>query len=1239
MSRHHRLAGATAVALALALPATPLWAQSPPPYAVKAEKARALAEHDPAKAAQMLIDAARLAAADNARNDVVADDAEISRLRAILPGWVADKTARASAVPEAKKGVAAVWDRVHRGSIAAANAGNFDRAREAGAQALTIATDNFGEGHLATIISASDLGRVQGAAGHADEAEASFRHALALAQKALGPGHPETLKVWDALAEHLSAQAKFAEAAAAREAEAKAAGAALGAGHPLALAAGEAWGRELENSGRYLDAAKVLAPVCAAIVKSFGATHLENARCLAQQAGVALQASDLFEAGRHIDAALGVEGSVLGAGDPAGFAMRAEAATIRLHQGRGAEARDMLEVLLTEAEAAGDADTVLSVKSDLAGVLNDQGDSARAETLAKEVLERQSATLGDGHPNTVATLSLLGGIYRQQGRLAEAEATFTEARDRFLKVLGEAHPSTIVATNNLGEIFEKEGLYDQAEPLLQSAVQSSRKTYGDASATTMAAMNNLALLFESQGNFDKAEALYKGVIAVMTRVAGPWHPNTIAFVNNLAFLYLLEEDFAKAEPMFREVLGAWTESYGPRHQNTLKAANSLARVIHRLGRLDEARALFERTLAARRQVLGERHLDTLRSMHDLGALERSARRLDIAQSLLEKTLAGDEAVLGPLHPYTFETLDTLAGVKQDRGDIVGATELRHTAFVRRNDFFNRMLPVTGDNAREGYIRLHQPELASYEDLLVRQDPAIAGRGLMEISLNRKGLLFKVASELAQIGRLSNSPELAKLTAELAEARKRLAALTLSGPTEETRDHHVDIVNALEDHINRLQGDLGRASVRFAKTVEQIKVEQLIESLPDDAALVDFLLFTSGGKQTLVAATLRKEGGKPVFGMVRYADPAAIDAAIVKYRKDIQDEDMELDEMLDSGQSTYNAVWKPLAGAIGNKTKVYVIPDGMLNILPFSALVEGNGKYLIERLDLHIYTTSRNLLPSKLPPAKGGYMINAGPDYNIEDGTPKEVREKARSRSASVRDDMRGMASGMRGLRFDPLPGAEREGQLIRQEIEGEGKPTLMYAKAEAQEKVLHEMTEAPEILHIATHGFFLKADDTLRKRLLMLQRGGDLQLPPPGDNPLLRSGLAFAGINANAPVLGEIDTDNDGVLTALEVLSLNLTGTRLAILSACETGLGEIHEGEGVYGLRRAFQEAGAGSVVSSLWEVSDAGTQTLMASLYGRLLKGEDPHQALRDAQLEMLRNGKWSSPYIWSAFFMVDG
>jgi CHAT domain-containing protein len=135
----------------------------------------------------------------------------------------------------------------------------------------------------------------------------------------------------------------------------------------------------------------------------------------------------------------------------------------------------------------------------------------------------------------------------------------------------------------------------------------------------------------------------------------------------------------------------------------------------------------------------------------------------------------------------------------------------------------------------------------------------------------------------------------------------------------------------------------------------------------------------------------------------------------------------------------------------------------------------------------------------------------------------------------------------------------------------------------------------------------------------------------------LRAGLAFAGLNANAPLLGEIDTDNDGVLTAMEILSLDLTGTQLVVLSACETGLGEIHEGEGVYGLRRSFQEAGVNSVINSFWEVSDDGTQLLMSKFYDKYLSGTPPRQALRKARLEMVESMRWSAPFYWSAFVMV--
>ena len=230
-----------------------------------------------------------------------------------------------------------------------------------------------------------------------------------------------------------------------------------------------------------------------------------------------------------------------------------------------------------------------------------------------------------------------------------------------------------------------------------------------------------------------------------------------------------------------------------------------------------------------------------------------------------------------------------------------------------------------------------------------------------------------------------------------------------------------------------------------------------------------------------------------------------------------------------------------------------------------------------------------------------------------------------------------MGGGLRGLSFSPLLGAEEEGRIITDQVQKNEEPSSMFFGQDAQEKILGEIDQPPEILHMATHGFFLEADDTLRNRILKAQRSAEVHVPPSGNNPLLRAGLAFVGINNNAQFLGDIDTTNDSVLTALEVLDLNLSGTRLVVLSACETGLGEIHEGAGVYGLRRSFQVAGVAEVVSSLWEVSDAGTQALMSDFYDRILQGTPARVALRETQLDLLNSPEWGYPYVWSAFMIV--
>ena len=176
-----------------------------------------------------------------------------------------------------------------------------------------------------------------------------------------------------------------------------------------------------------------------------------------------------------------------------------------------------------------------------------------------------------------------------------------------------------------------------------------------------------------------------------------------------------------------------------------------------------------------------------------------------------------------------------------------------------------------------------------------------------------------------------------------------------------------------------------------------------------------------------------------------------------------------------------------------------------------------------------------------------------------------------------------------------------------------------------------KQVQFPRILHLATHGFFLS---DLEPALPLNPLAGELMtaarapVVPTTENPLLRSGLALAGFNLRQ------SGSEDGVLTALEAAGLDLQGTELVVLSACDTGVGEIANGEGVYGLRRALTIAGARSQLMSLWQVADIGTAALMVDYYDRLLQGEGRSEALRQAQLALLQDPQYRHPYYWAAF-----
>nr|WP_281438647.1 CHAT domain-containing protein [Synechococcus sp. C9] len=275
------------------------------------------------------------------------------------------------------------------------------------------------------------------------------------------------------------------------------------------------------------------------------------------------------------------------------------------------------------------------------------------------------------------------------------------------------------------------------------------------------------------------------------------------------------------------------------------------------------------------------------------------------------------------------------------------------------------------------------------------------------------------------------------------------------------------------------------------------------------------------------------------------------------------------------------------------------------MVAFAGLVDEKNQYLIENYLITYLTSGRDLLRLQTTPPKANPpLIVANPTFDKPGSNPVQIASADRSNPRSI---------DLATLKFGSLPATAIEGETIAKLLPN----SRLFTQTQATEAVV-KSSNNPRILHLATHGFFLQSAPTTQAQ------DGSRNLP--SENPLVRSGLAFSGFNVRQ------GGGDDGVLTALEITGMDLRGTQLVVLSACETGLGDVQSGEGVYGLRRAFTLAGAQSQVMSLWRVDDNATKDLMVNYYQRLSKGEGRGEALRQAQLTMLRSPNYAHPKYWS-------
>jgi CHAT domain-containing protein len=1136
-------------------------------------------------------------------------------------------------------------DRSKRDAIALDEAGKYVDAAAHARRALALRKAVLGERHPDYATSLNNLAELLRSQGHYAAARPLCEQALAIRKAVLGERHPDYAASLNNLALLLESQGDYAAARPLYEQALVINKAVLGERHPEYANSLDNLAGFLRDQGDY-GAARPLYEQALAIHKAaLGERHPRYATSLNNLAGLLSAQSDYAGARPLYEQALAIYKAVLGEHHPDYARSLNNLASLLKNQGEYAAARPLHEQALAIRKAVlGERhpDYAESVNN-LAELLYSQGDYAAARPLYEQALAIRKAVLGERHPNYASSLNNLALLLKSLGDYVAARPLYEQALAIRKAVLGERHPNYAVSLNDLAGFLGSQGDYAAARPLYEEALGIYKVVSGERHPDYATSLNNLALLLESQGDYAAARPLYEQALAIRKSVLGERHPDYATSLNNLAVLLLSQCDYAAARPLYEQALAIKKAVLGERHPDYAMSLNNLAVLLDSQSDYAAARLLYEQSVAIRKAVLGERHPGYAVSLNNLAGLLLRQGNCAAARPLYEQALAISKEVLGERHPDCATSLGNLGVLAWTQGDLVPAGRLltEALAVIQRNVD----LAAAGQSERQ--------QLAMTQALRGYLDAYLSIAPLSKISphdayahlLGAKGAVFERQRRIRTLrAQHRGDPEAARQTEEYARTVAQLATLALGAPDPRKPEEWKARIEVLSLRKDKLEAELSRrdAGFREAQNVARRTPEQLQGALSKDAALIDFLVYTAfqppanrkgefQHERRMLAFVVRSD--RPVT-RVDLGPVAPIQKAIDAWRPLLVKGETG-DSATDRAQAVRRLIWEPLESHLDGITTVLVSPDGPISLVPLAALpAKDPTRYLIEERSIAVVPVPRMFGRAEKTAARnenttesdGVSLLLAG-DINYG-GEPGKVAqgELAMQRSAAISDRAGLLAN------FAPLQATREEILAVRDSFERHFRKRRVdvLREDEATEEALRRGAPGHRYLHLATHGYFappelrsaLAPADPRASRARIDALGG---AGVSGWHPGLLSGIALAGANIRPTPIGH----DDGILTALEVAELDLSGVELAVLSACETGLGAVAGGEGLLGLQRAFQVAGAHSVIASLWKVDDERTRALMSRFYENLWrKGQPAAEALREAQLSMLRGDLGRGP-----------
>ncbi|MFM9886692.1 MAG: CHAT domain-containing tetratricopeptide repeat protein [Burkholderiales bacterium] len=820
-----------------------------------------------------------------------------------------------------------------------------------------------------------------------------------------------------------------------------------------------------------------------------------------------------------------------------------------------------------------DIDSAMRMMEELAEVGRVRGDVVAEEAAWRRIVAMRESTKGHEHPEVSHALGSLAEVHLRKGDPRAAEPLYRRAVAIMEKSRGPAHPDTADALDHLAEFHLAQGDLTNAETLTIRSF-SIRERSQDMAARA-ASINNLGVIRDRQGHAPEAMRLFEQAFAHY------------------------EEAVQKSGSDFGARRGAAVVQSNIGVMAWKRNDVSLA-----LARLADAHERSDHLLWTMMDIMSETQQIALMDgiaaeTNALIAFQQGAARVQPAAARLALTIVLQRKG---------RVLESLGRLNQDARAMPVTTNVRRDADIgdaEEDDFF-------GDGPGAKPVAVLIEELAGVRSRIANQ----------RLNASRAVDPVKHRAEIVEMERLERALQ-AKITDRTRRAQQQRGEDERKASRTERRQPATREPNARRQMLTPLdsQALLRQIAATRKQEIEDARqmwlrgqpniVADVQRALPPDAALLELALYrpfdpgeaSSGVNQVparYVAYVLLPNGNPTAVDL---GEAAAIDRLVATMRRAMM-------QPTGTGAATFarrldQILMRPIRPLLGAATHLFISPEATLHTVPFGALRDETDRYLIQRYTLTYLTSGRDLLrPGKPIPARSDALIIADPAF----GAPTATVATASPTAPGQR------SVDLSNAEWESLPGTATEARAIH----ALWPSARLLTGRDATETALKQV-RGPRILHVASHGFFLPDQR---------DSNSDAKGPRARENPLLRSGLVLAGANGLAA------SGDDGILTALEAASLDLSGTGLVVLSACETGLGEIQNGEGVYGLRRALSIAGAQSQVISLWKVADDATSDLMVELYRRLQAGTGRSAALREAQLKLLADRNTSHPFFWAGF-----